>query len=161
MERGALKRGDPRDFRRRRRNRVAAVLLLVALVAGGVWAWRARSSPGGGPIAAVLGGSDVRAPEGVRIKVEVLNATKTRGLARRATRVLRDRGFDVVGVGTEPQARDSTLVLDRSNNPEWARLVAEALGGARVEARPDTSRYLDVTVLLGTSWRPPPEALYP
>ena len=161
MERGALKRGEAASARRRRRNRISALAALVVVVAAGTWAWQARSAPGGGPIASVLGGNDVRAPEGVRIKVEVLNATKTRGLAGRARRVLRDRGFDVVGVGTESAARDSTLVLDRSNNPEWARLVAEALGGARVESRPDSSRYLDVTVLLGAAWRPPPEALYP
>ena len=152
---------DGRDARRRRRNRAVALLGLVLLVAAAAWAWRARSAPGGNPIAAVLGGEGPRAPEGVRIRVEVLNATRTRGLARSATRVLRDRGFDVVGLGNDPQARDSTLVLDRSGHPEWAQLVAEALGGARVEARPDTSRYLDVTVLLGTTWRPPPEALYP
>jgi hypothetical protein len=159
VERGAVR--EARDARRRRRNRVVALLAMLVLAAAGTWAWRARSSPGGNPIAAVLGGNDARAPEGVRIRVEVLNATRTRGLARSATRVLRDRGFDVVGVGNDPQARDSTLVLDRSGHPDWAQLVAEALGGARVEARPDTSRYLDVTVLLGTAWRAPPEALYP
>ena len=103
----------------------------------------------------------VRAPANVRIRVEVLNGTRTRGLARRATLFLRDRGFDVVQVATAPATRDSTLVLDRSGHPEWARLVADALGGARVEARPDSSRYLDITVLLGASWRPPTEPFYP
>ena len=161
MERGPLSRGGGKDARRRRRNRLVALALLVAVVAAAGWAWRARSGAGGDPLSAVLGGDGARAPEGVRIKVEVLNATTTRGLAGRARRVLRDRGFDVVAVGTDPAARDSTLVLDRSNHPEWAQLVAEALGGARVESRPDSSRYLDVTVLLGTAWRPPPEALYP
>ena len=41
-----------------------------------------------------------RAPAGQRVKVEVVNATTVRGLARRATRALRDRGYDVVAVGT-------------------------------------------------------------
>lgn len=103
----------------------------------------------------------VRAPSGVRIKVEVANATRTRGLARRATRVLRDLGYDVVDIGTAPEQRDSTLVLDRSGHPEWARLVAAALGGARVESRPDSSRYLDITVLLGAAWTPPPDPFDP
>ncbi len=103
----------------------------------------------------------ISAPEGTRIRVQVLNATRTRGLARRATRYLRDRGFDVVEVGTEREPRDSTLVLDRSGHPEWAQLVGRALGGARVESRPDSSRYLDVTVLLGASWRPPAEPFHP
>src|SRR6478672_9794214 len=61
---------------------------------------------------------DVRAPEGVRIRVEVLNATKTRGLGRRAMMFLRDRGFDVVELGTADSLRDSTLVLDRSSHPD-------------------------------------------
>jgi hypothetical protein len=104
---------------------------------------------------------DARAPEGTRIRVEVLNATRTRGLARLATMHLRDRGFDVVAVGTSPQQRDSTLVLDRSGHPEWAALVARAMNGAHVEVRPDSSRYLDVTVLIGAAWRPPPEPFYP
>lgn len=104
---------------------------------------------------------DVNDPAGLRVRVQVLNATTTRGLARRATLVLRDRGFDVVETGTFAEQLDSTLVLDRSGHPDVARRVADALGGARVETRPDSSRYLDVTVLLGRSWRPPAEPFYP
>ena len=104
---------------------------------------------------------DAEAPAGVRIRVEVLNATRVRGLARRATMHLRDRGFDVVNVGTSRESRDSTLVLDRSGHADWAALVARALGGARVEQAPDSSRYLDVTVLVGATWRPPAEPFYP
>ncbi len=101
-----------------------------------------------------------RAPAGVRIKVEVLNATRNRGLARRVTIYLRDRGFDVVSMGTTRQTQAQTVVLDRSNHPDWAKLVAETLG-ARVQERPDTSRYLDATVLLGTDWTPPPMPFHP
>jgi hypothetical protein len=104
---------------------------------------------------------DVNAPADTRVRVQVLNATTLRGLARRATLVLRDRGFDVLEIGTAPEQRDSTLVLDRSGHPEWAKRVADALGGARVESRPDSSRYLDVTVLLGRSWRAPAQPFYP
>jgi len=96
-----------------------------------------------------------------RVRVQVLNATKTRGLARRAMLYLRDQGFDVVEVGTTAATRDSTLVLDRSRHPEWARNVASSLGKAAVESRPDSSRYLDVTVLVGASWRPPAQPFYP
>ena len=104
---------------------------------------------------------DVNDSSSRRIRVQVLNATTTRGLARRVTMLLRDRGFDVVEMGTAPAPLDSTTVLDRSGHPDWARLVAEALGGARVESRPDSSRYLDVTVLVGRSFRPPAEPFYP
>lgn len=104
---------------------------------------------------------DAEAPPGVRIRVEVLNATRVRGLARRATMHLRDRGFDVVTVGTSRETRDTTVVLDRSGHADWAALVARALGGARVEQAPDSSRYLDVTVLVGATWVPPAEPFYP
>lgn len=103
----------------------------------------------------------VLVPDGVRIKVEVLNASGQRGLARRATFALRDAGFDVVRFANDPVHRDSTLVLSRSGRDDWAQLVARALGGARVESRPDTSRYLDATVLLGSDWRPPTKPFHP
>lgn len=150
------------------------VLALLVLAGAGYGGWRLLA-PGGAlrkllpgrsisPPAGISAGADApadaRAPAGVRIKVEVLNATTTRGLARRATLFLRDRGFDVVGTGTVREARNSTLVLDRSGHPEWARLVAKSLD-ARMESRPDSSRYLDVTVLLGGNWRPPLLPFYP
>ncbi|HEY2375384.1 MAG TPA: LytR C-terminal domain-containing protein [Gemmatimonadaceae bacterium] len=96
-----------------------------------------------------------------RVRVQVLNATRTRGLGRRAMLYLRDQGFDVVEVGTTSATQDTTLVLDRSQHPDWARNVATSLGTVRVESRPDSSRYLDVTVLVGASWRPPAQPFYP
>jgi LytR cell envelope-related transcriptional attenuator len=140
--------------------RTGAIIGLVIVmlgVGGGVASKRVRG--------AVLGRlfSSTNAPRGVRVRVEVLNATTTRGLARRATQLLRDRGFDVVDVRTSParEQGDSTIVLDRSGHPDWARRVAAAMGGARVISRPDSSRYLDVTVLVGGSWRPPAQPFNP
>ena len=100
----------------------------------------------------------LEAPPNTRIRVEVLNATPTRGLAQRATRFLRDRGFDVVDIGTANEPVDTIIVIDRSGHPEMARKVADAFGGALMQMRPDTLRYLDVTVLVGRSWRPPASA---
>lgn len=102
-----------------------------------------------------------RAPDGVRIRVQVLNGTTTRGLARRATMVLRDRGFDVVEMGTVVSSNDTTVVLDLSGHPDWAARVAKLFPPARVVTRADSSRYLDIAVILGTSWRPPAEPFYP
>ena len=132
--------------------------MLVAVVLAYVWAMARSASTRGARSANV---PDATAPRDARIRVQVLNASRVRGLARRATLHLRDRGFDVVEVGTTTQLRDSTLVLDRSLHPAWAALVAKAMGGARVETRPDSSRYLDVTVLIGATWRPPAEPFYP
>jgi len=143
-----------------------AALAVAGALAGGRWV-ASRGEPPVQSDVAPVGASrvsadpDARAPEGVRIRVQVLNATESRGLARRATMMLRDRGFDVVATGTSRPLRDSSVVLDLTGHPDWASRVARAIGGARVEARPDTSRYLDVTVLLGASWRPPAEPFYP
>ena len=138
---------------------VARTGALIALVAVGVAAYVAYGRHTMPPRAP----DDARAPAGVRIKVEVLNASTVRGLARRATMYLRDRGFDVVENGSAPAAdrRDSTLVLDRSHHADWAALAARAMGGARVETRPDTLRDVDLTVLVGATWRPPAEPFYP
>lgn len=142
---------------RRRYGRIVVVILILCVV--GVTGWMAWSAfrPGGDEIYAP---ADARAPENVRIKVEVLNATKTRGLARRATLYLRDRGFDVVGSGNVSEQRATTIVYDRSSHPEWAKLVARAMN-APVVSRPDSSRYLDVTVLIGADWRPPALPFHP
>lgn len=156
----------PGDLARRRRRRIALLVLIAAIVVG---LFRPRGTDEGtvgapsdaAPREARRPGRVI--PDSVRIRVEVLNATGTRGLGRLATAWLRDHGFDVVGMGTAPESArlDSTLVLDRSGHPEWARLAARAMGGARIAARPDTLRYLDLTVLVGRSWRPPPQTLYP
>jgi hypothetical protein len=144
------------------RLRLAAIGLLVLLVLGGAtWVLRARRGVPGSLAAVLPRSSGPRAPADVRVRVQVLNTTKTRGLARRATRLLRDRGFDVVELGTTTPMLDTTLVLDRSGHPAWASSVAELLEPARVVTRPDSSRYLDVTVLLGRTWRPPAHPLDP
>ncbi len=138
-------------------------LLIGALLVAGaavVAVFVYRGSPGSPDEAAEVTEAE-RAPADVRVRVEVLNATRIPRLARRATRALRDRGFDVVAIGTHPEQLDSTLVLDRTGHPDWAARAAAAMQGARVELRPDSSRYLDITVLIGRSWRPPPETFYP
>ena len=148
--------GPPQRPRRRRYGRIILVFLILLVIGWIVWlAIRAFSTP-----TVRYAPDDAKAPEGTRIKVEVLNATKTKGLARRATLYLRDRGFDVVGSGNVSEQRTTSIVYDRSSHPEWARLVGRAMN-APVAARPDSSRYLDVTVLIGADWRPPPLPFHP
>ncbi len=140
---------------------IAAVGIAIVILAGSWWGIGRRRDRQREISATAAVHASSHAPAGVRIKVEVLNASAVRGLARRATMHLRDRGFDVVAVGTSRDRRDSTLVLDRSGHPDWATLVGNAMGGAAVELRRDSSRYLDITVLIGASWRPPAEPFYP
>lgn len=153
--------------------RIAAIALgvaaLVAVTAGVV---RSRTSGNGGsaqqtPISRRTEpgpSSSLHEPRwvgGTRITVEVLNATKVRGLARRAALTLRDQGFDVVSTGTNRDPFDTTQVLDRTGHREWALRAAKAMGGATVLVRPDSSRDVDLTVLIGASWRPPSQPFYP
>ena len=144
---------------------LVAVAVVGAVGVGGIAAalltMRDRPTPVHATALGRLVTREVTAPPNTRVKVEVVNATRTSGLARRVTRLLRDRGFDVVKYSTSGATQDSTLVIDRTNHPEWARLVGQALGGARVEARPDTSRYVDVTVVLGSTWRAPAQPFSP
>ena len=134
-------------------------IILAVLVVGGI-AWlgiRTLNSRSDRPVYVP---DDAKAPEGTRIKVEILNGTKTKGLARRATLFLRDRGFDVVGSGTNTEQRAMTVVYDRSGHPDWAARVAQAMAAPVVTQR-DSSRYLDVTVILGANWRPPALPFHP
>jgi hypothetical protein len=135
------------------------VLAGVVLVAGGALARlylhsgpRRRASPRGAARAVAAG---------VRIKVEVLNATDATGLARAATCVMRNAGFDVVFFGATAERTDTTRILDRSGHADWAALAARAMAPATVEEKPDSSRFLDLTVLVGRSWTAPGQPLCP
>lgn len=86
-------------------------------------------------------------------RVEVLNASGERGIARAVTQRLRTAGFDVVYFGNAPaSAGDSTIVLARIGDDAVARAVAEHLGIARVATVPDTTLFLEATVILGRDW---------
>jgi hypothetical protein len=146
------------------KGRAVALLLTLVLAGALLGAWYLRStqirfSSSEGHITRAQ--SSWHAPANVRVRVEVLNATRVSGLARRATMHLRDLGFDVVETGTAAERREDTLVIDRSNHPDWTRAIAGAMGGAATASRPDSSRYVDVTVLVGASWRPPAKPFYP
>lgn len=86
------------------------------------------------------------APEQIRVQVD--NATRTPGLARRTDRALRATGFDTTGTpGDAPAtgARRTVIAYD----PRWdrsARSLAAALPGAERRAVPDQGPVLRVTV---------------
>jgi hypothetical protein len=136
------------------------LLAVAALVGSLAWGllehFRAPSAAAPAPTAADgARPAAATAPAG-RVRVQVLNATPTPGLARVATRVLRDRGFDVVETGNAPHGTPpESVVIDRVGNLEAARQAAGALGIARVETRRDPALLLDVTVMLGSDWKTP------
>ena len=128
-----------------RRGRVVVLALIALGLAAGalaVW-WHVRAARSEGVNRPVPG-------ERVHVVAEVLNTTRAVGLARAATRVLRDAGIDVVYFGSDTGAvADSTLVLLRRGNLSAAAKVARALGVGAVRQAPDSSRLVDVTVRLG------------
>ncbi len=99
--------------------------------------------------------ADVIANPRERVRVEVLNAGGVAGMAREATEVLRDAGFDVVEFGNaDAFDRDSSLVLARLGRVDLASMVADALAIPTYQDEPDSTAYVDVTVLLGSIWDP-------
>ena len=149
---------------------VAGIVALV-LVTIGVFGYRDAGKradghqvvtvPGHPATAAAAPLADPKWVTGTRITVEVINATKVRGLAQRAARALRDQGFDVVSTGNNKEQFDSTTVLARTGHRDWAERAAKAMGGGAVLMRPDSSRDVDLTVLIGSTWRAPAQPFYP
>ena len=87
-------------------------------------------------------------------RVEVLNGSGQSGVARAVTQRLRSGGFDVVFFGNAPaSAGDSSVVIARVGSDDVARRVGAYLGITRVRSEPDSSLFLDATVILGVDYR--------
>jgi LytR cell envelope-related transcriptional attenuator len=96
---------------------------------------------------------------GERIVVEVLNASGKPGLARSATRALRQAGIDVVSFGNAtPDLAgvpvDSTRILIRRGSAVVGDRIRTVLKAGRVISDQDTTRLVDASVLLGADFRP-------
>jgi hypothetical protein len=149
--------------------RIRGLILVAALIAVGVFAGSAISQwwevPGSAATAAGFVRESAVAAPTERVRVEVLNAGGRPNLARSATDALRGVGFDVVYFGNADSfGRDSSVVLDRVGRTEHARAVADALGIRKVLSEPDSTLFVDVSVVLGTEWQPaaaPPVASTP
>ncbi|HET7599746.1 MAG TPA: LytR C-terminal domain-containing protein [Gemmatimonadales bacterium] len=129
---------------------IAAGALAVLTASGRIRSQRPAPSPGHA--------FAIPSPER-RILVEVLNGTTRSGLARSATRALRRQGLDVVFFGSTESAGRSrkTLVLVRRGAVSNGARVARALGTGEVAERSDPLRRVDVSVILGEDYKPPPE----
>jgi hypothetical protein len=88
-----------------------------------------------------------------RTRVEVLNGSGVPGVAAEATELLRASGLDVVYFGNATSFDiDSSVVLDRTEREGAAEVVRRALGIEPVRLEPDTTRLVDLTVVLGLDW---------
>lgn len=124
-------------------------LLLVLVMIGSLVA---GLGIGGGEDQTPITGPDAEEPV-ARVRVEVLNAAGIPGIARAATDRLRAAGFDVVYYGNATGfAPDTSRVISRAGDEEMAENVADAAGIDLVHALPDSTRYVDVSVILGTDW---------
>jgi hypothetical protein len=126
---------------------IMLTLLLVVALAGSALAGFFESGSAGGESV------PEEMVDGERIRVEVLNGAGVPGLARDVTRELRRLNFDVVFYGNASGGRrDTSVVLVRAGNLEDARRVADALGIALVRSEPDSTLYLEATVIMGADW---------
>jgi LytR cell envelope-related transcriptional attenuator len=92
---------------------------------------------------------------GPALAVEVLNASGRPGEARVGTRLLRRAGIDVVFFGNATDnalGLDSTRIVVRRGTTQVGERVRQTLGVGRVEVQLDSSRLLDVSVLLGADF---------
>ena len=136
------------------RSRTTAVLgVLVAFAAVAMLIRAGRPDRVSGHLYPVPEGDD-------RIEVEVLNASGKQGLARVGTRVLRRKGVDVVFFGNADTTADSTRLVLRRGSRERAEEVRKFLGTGKIEVASDSTRRVDVTVILGMDWKGP-EELHP
>lgn len=136
--------------------RPIAVGLAAALVVGGVvFGALHRQAPRASGVVAVDS-----LPRHVR--VEVMNSAAPLGAAGRATTLLRHGGLDVVLLTNAPSAlrgrRDNEILVRRGDTTGVGRII-DVLGAARVTDATDSSRLVELTVLLGSAFAPPPEHL--
>jgi hypothetical protein len=136
---------------------VLVVLLVLVLTASLVLGLRGRAETADPPSS-----PSPEPPVAERVRVEVLNASGVSGMAREATLRLRDQGFDVVFYGNaRGQPPDTSQVLARTGRIEPAAAVAAALGIRIVRSEPDTTLYLEATVILGRDWSGIPAPMPP
>ena len=86
------------------------------------------------------------------ITVELLNGTKTQGLAASAKKLFQSFDVDVISVANaDSNAYDQTVVLDRKGRLDDAKKIADIIKCTQVFSRPDASmdQAVEVTVILG------------
>jgi len=92
------------------------------------------------------------APDSLSITVEVLNGTKTPGLANRARELFQSYDLEVTPASNADNDQYlNTVVLDRSGKMDDAKKVADIIKCTRIYSKPDPQmdQAVDVTVILG------------
>ncbi len=92
------------------------------------------------------------------VQVEVLNAGGVSQAGRAGMLLLRRARLDVVYVGNaagSQRGHERNRILIRRGDTTGVGRVLEALGDAEIIREPDTTRLVDLTVLLGKQFRVP------
>ena len=145
--------------RRGRNEPIWPFLLVIGMVLGGLAVGRlvpdqvrTEAGPEAAGDAAATDDAEIPSPEN-RTRVEVLNGSGVPGVAAEATELLRASGLDVVYFGNASSFDvDSSIVLDRTERDGAADAVSRSLGIVPVRVEPDTTRLVDLTVVLGLDW---------
>jgi LytR cell envelope-related transcriptional attenuator len=88
------------------------------------------------------------------IRIQLWNGSGRSGLAAELASYLRDGGFDVLEVANADRSDyRSTLVVNRTDNPVPAGVVAAYLGTRHVIQQADSQEMIDVTVIVGSDAR--------
>jgi len=91
-------------------------------------------------------------PDALTITVEVLNGTRTPGLAGRARDLFQSYDLEVMAPNNADNDQyQNTVVLDRKGNLDAAKKVADLIHCTRIFSKPDPQldQAVDVTVILG------------
>jgi hypothetical protein len=90
--------------------------------------------------------------DSLTVTVEVLNGTKTPGLAPRARELFQSYDLEVMAPNNADHDQyQNTVVLDRKGKPENAKRVADIIRCTKIFSKPDPQmdQAVDVTVILG------------
>jgi hypothetical protein len=96
--------------------------------------------------------SEFIAPDALTITVEVLNGTKTAGLANRARDLFQSYDLEVMAPNNADNDQyQTTVVLDRKGNLDDAKRVGDIIHCTKIYSKPDplVDQAVDVTVILG------------
>ncbi|MFH1260195.1 MAG: LCP family protein [Elusimicrobiota bacterium] len=83
------------------------------------------------------------------VQVEVWNASRKSGAARKAAFLLRRNGFDVIKWGGLERKEGTTSVIDLRGNFAAAQAIGKVLGTEEVITQIDTNPVVDIIVVIG------------
>ncbi len=88
------------------------------------------------------------------VRLEVLNASGRKDLARLVTKYLRKKGFDVIDFGTYGSVEKQTKIVNCSDNLEGALRLRETLGlrGLEIYSKVDRIGIVQARIILGADF---------